>query len=50
MTEANINNIKRVLHTIVEQIIHITGSIIIIQCLIRVLNQLLRSNIGFGHY
>ena len=26
MTKANINNIKRVLNTIVEQIIHITGS------------------------
>ena len=26
MTKANINNVKRVLNTIVEQIIHITGS------------------------
>ena len=26
MTKANINNVKRVLSTIVEQIIHITGS------------------------
>ena len=26
MTKANINNVKRVLNTIVEQIIHTTGS------------------------
>ena len=26
MTKANISNVKRVLNTIVEQIIHITGS------------------------
>ena len=26
MTKANINNVKRVLNTIVEQIIHIAGS------------------------
>ena len=26
MTKVNINNVKRVLNTIVEQIIHITGS------------------------
>ena len=26
MTKANINNVKRVLNTIAEQIIHITGS------------------------
>ena len=26
MTKANINNVKRVLHTMIEQIIHITGS------------------------
>ena len=26
MTKVNINNVKRVLNTIVEQIIHVTGS------------------------
>ena len=26
MTKANINNVKRVLNTIIEQTIHITGS------------------------